>query len=253
MEKKICSKCKLEKDVCEFYRNPKNVLGYRNSCKLCTNENQKKYSKSNREKRNLTQKIWRENNVEKVKEYRKKYYDEDPEKYKLISKNYRDNHPEMVKTQNKKYYHNNPDFNKKRALEWLSKNYDYRIEYMKNWRNNNKEKIKIYKNSRYNNDVIYKLIHNVRTRINSFLTTKNVKKHNTTFNIIGCTPDFLKEHLEKQFVDGMTWENRFKWHIDHIIPLSYAKTEDEIYKLCHYTNLQPLWAEENLKKSNKVL
>lgn len=69
----------------------------------------------------------------------------------------------------------------------------------------------------------------------------------------GCSPEFLKEHLERQFVEGMTWENRNEWHIDHIIPLSSAKTEDELYELCHYTNLQPLWAEDNLKKSNKVL
>lgn len=51
----------------------------------------------------------------------------------------------------------------------------------------------------------------------------------------------------------MTWENRNEWHIDHITPLSSAKTEEELYKLCHYTNLQPLWAEENLKKGNKII
>ena len=62
-----------------------------------------------------------------------------------------------------------------------------------------------------------------------------------------------KEHLENQFKEGMTWHNRSEWHIDHIVPLSSANNEEELYKLCHYTNLQPLWAEENLKKSNKIL
>ena len=70
---------------------------------------------------------------------------------------------------------------------------------------------------------------------------------------MGCSPLQLKEHLEKQFTNGMCWENRSKWHIDHIIPLSSAKTEDELYNLCHYTNLQPLWAVDNLKKSNRIL
>jgi hypothetical protein len=80
------------------------------------------------------------------------------------------------------------------------------------------------------------------------------KKDRKTFDIIGCTPQFLKEHLENQFVGDMNWNNHglFGWHIDHIIPLSSAKTEEELYKLCHYSNLQPLWAEDNLKKSNKI-
>jgi hypothetical protein len=93
----------------------------------------------------------------------------------------------------------------------------------------------------------------MRCRLVKYLTILNITKTNKTFEIVGCTPEFLKEHLEKQFTDGMTWENRNKWHIDHIVPLSSAKTEDELYKLCHYTNLQPLWAEENMKKSNKII
>ena len=95
-------------------------------------------------------------------------------------------------------------------------------------------------------------MNDVRYRIWFYLKSNNITKKNKTFDIVGCSPEFLKEHLEKQFISGMTWENRNEWHIDHIIPLSSAKTEDELYKLCHYTNLQPLWAEDNLKKSNKI-
>jgi hypothetical protein len=93
----------------------------------------------------------------------------------------------------------------------------------------------------------------VRGRVNKFLKSKNITKTNKTFDIVGCTPEFLKEHLEQQFTEGMSWDNQGKWHIDHIIPLSSAKTEEEIYKLCHYTNLQPLWAEDNLNKGCKIL
>jgi hypothetical protein len=81
----------------------------------------------------------------------------------------------------------------------------------------------------------------------------DIIKRNKTFDIVGCTPQELKEHLESQFKDGMSWENRNEWHIDHIIPLCSATTEDELYKLCHYTNLQPLWATENIKKGGKIL
>jgi hypothetical protein len=58
---------------------------------------------------------------------------------------------------------------------------------------------------------------------------------------------------EEKFTEGMSWDNKNEWHIDHIIPLSSAQTEEELYKLCHYTNLQPLWAEDNLRKSNKIV
>ena len=82
---------------------------------------------------------------------------------------------------------------------------------------------------------------------------ESLTKKNKTFDIVGCSPLQLREYIEKQFVNGMNWENRSSWHIDHIIPLSSANNEEELYKLFHYTNLQPLWAEDNMKKINKIL
>ncbi len=70
---------------------------------------------------------------------------------------------------------------------------------------------------------------------------------------LGCSLEYLKNHLESKFQPGMTWENQGKWHMDHIIPLSSTKIEKDLYKLCHYTNLQPLWAVDNLKKGKKIL
>ena len=84
---------------------------------------------------------------------------------------------------------------------------------------------------------------------------KSIIKNKTYTDVIGCSPEFLKEHLEKQFTVEMSWDNHglYGWHIDHITPLSSAKTEDDVHKLCHYTNLQPLWCNENYKKGTKVL
>ena len=104
----------------------------------------------------------------------------------------------------------------------------------------------------YQKNILYRIGKMVRSRIYNYVNKNNNKTYKT-FDIVGCSPEFVKEHLEKQFIEGMTWENQGKWHIDHIIPLSSAKTEEEVYKLCHYTNLQPLWAEDNLRKSNKIL
>jgi hypothetical protein len=92
-------------------------------------------------------------------------------------------------------------------------------------------------------------------RLHHFLKTKNLRKNNTTFSIIGCSPEELKKYIENLFTENMTWDNHglFGWHIDHKIPLSSATTEEEIYKLCHYTNLQPLWSKDNLSKGKRIL
>lgn len=140
---------------------------------------------------------------------------------------------------------------------WREKNKESIRERIKKWEVKNYRRIRDRKNKRARErrkeDPVYHLINKVRCRLRKYLITLSITKKNRTFDIIGCTPEFLKEYLEKQFRDGMNWENRGEWHIDHIIPLSSATSEEELYKLCHYTNLQPLWAEENLRKGNKIL
>ncbi len=157
---------------------------------------------------------------------------------KLCVKNYemtqRVNNPTLMSEKLKKFYKNNPEKRKEYRQNYKSRKHEQRKE-------------------RRNSDPVFNLVNRVRCRIWKFLTLSNITKKNKTFEIVGCTPEFLKEYLEKQFKDGMSWENRHLFHIDHIIPLSSAKTEKEIYKLCHYTNLQPLWVDENLKKSNKIV
>ena len=116
-----------------------------------------------------------------------------------------------------------------------------------------KEYQKKYKSSRRQNDIIFKLSGNLSSRVRQFLLIRNITKKNTTFEIVGCTPQELKIHLEEKFIKDMSWDNQGKWHIDHIIPLSSAKTEEDLYKLCHFTNLQPMWAIDNIKKGSKII
>ena len=106
--------------------------------------------------------------------------------------------------------------------------------------------------TRFNGDIKYRLIQNLRSRLYMFTKESVIKKTKKFNDYIGCTGEELKNYLEKQFQIGMSWDNYGKWHIDHIIPLSSFKTEEELYKLCHYTNLQPLWASENIAKHNKI-
>ena len=141
--------------------------------------------------------------------------------------------------------------NKEKRKEYEIKNKEKIKSRTKKYRINNKEKYNEYHRNRKLNNPIHKLSHDVRRRLGKYLKTTSITKNKKTFDIIGCSPPELKEHLEKQFVDGMSWDNRNEWHIDHIIPLSSANTEEEIYKLAHYSNLQPLWAEDNLKKGDR--
>jgi hypothetical protein len=158
----------------------------------------------------------------------KKYKTKNKEKVLLSYANYRDNNKEKMKVARNEYILKNKDKIKK-----------YRT---------------YYSDKRRKESNLVRISENIRRRINIFLKTKNIKKTSKTFEVLGCTPQFLKQYLEQKFLDGMSWDNYgyYGWHIDHIIPISHAKNEDEIYKLCHYTNLQPLWAKDNLTKNNKL-
>lgn len=148
----------------------------------------------------------------------------------------------------------NQDSKKKYDKEYQIKNFEKEKQRKKLYYQNNKEKVNKYWRERKKIDPLLRLTLNMRSRMKIFLKLNTIKKKNLFIEIIGCSPEFLKEHIEKQFSDGMSWELMGKFiHIDHIIPLSSAKTEEEVYKLCYYTNLQPLWAEDNLKKGNKII
>lgn len=101
-------------------------------------------------------------------------------------------------------------------------------------------------------DPIYKLKSVLRSRIIVCLVQRKYKKSVTTEKLIGTTLNEVKIYLEKKFKSGMDWSNHGLWHIDHIVPLATAKTEEEVIKLFHFTNLQPLWAIDNLKKGSKT-
>ena len=107
-----------------------------------------------------------------------------------------------------------------------------------------------YRKARSKKDPKFKLLSNMRKKICKILKSKN----KSTIELIGCSPGELKKYLESKFKPGMTWENYGVkgWHVDHRIPLVSAKTRAELEKLCHYTNLQPLWARENLSKNGKM-
>jgi len=111
-----------------------------------------------------------------------------------------------------------------------------------------------YQKKRYASDPGFRMKCLLRTRIWKVLKEQNATKMNKFDEYIGCTLDELKKYIELKFLPNMNWQNYGKWHIDHITPCaSFDLSKIEEQKRCfHYTNLQPLWAEDNLSKSNKL-
>ena len=130
-------------------------------------------------------------------------------------------------------------------------------KYQKEWRMRNLEKRqkqqREYNGNKRITDPIFLAKSRFRGRLRKMLERKKFTRKSRTAQIIGCSWEDLRKHIESQFVDGMTWENRNLWHIDHIIPMASAKTIEELEKLCHYTNLQPLWAKDNMSKGAKLV
>ena len=133
---------------------------------------------------------------------------------------------------------------------------EYNKEYIKEYRKNNKVKLNLkskeYMKNRKKTDSLFKMRCNLGTRTFKFFKYKKWNKGKSTEQLIGCDYESAHKHLERQFTKGMNWSNQGEWHIDHIIPLASANTKEELIKLCHYTNLQPLWAEDNLKKGATI-
>lgn len=109
-----------------------------------------------------------------------------------------------------------------------------------------------YHVQRYASDPLFALHHKMRSLISSSLRVQGHVKRDRTIAVLGCDMEGLKAHIERQFVRGMSWKNRAKWHIDHIVPISSAATEAEVIALNHFTNLRPVWRRVNLAKSNAV-
>ncbi len=207
IKEKTCKSCCITKLVNEFSIRKDSKDGYRNDCKICNSNRTKKYYENNKEIINIKTKIWQSKNKSKVKK--------NMDLFKLKNPNYK-------------------------------KNYDLV----------NRKKINERNKNRRNNDIHFKVKENIRTLIKNSLTYKGIKKNQKSIEILGCSHDEFRIHLESRFIEWMNWDNygnpkdgileiNKTWDIDHIIPTTTAKTEEELIKLNHFTNLQPLCSYYN--------
>jgi len=233
METKKCKKCNSEKKLCEFRTRKDNKSGYGNNCKECEQKVNKEYRKFNKDKIKERNKKF----LETHKDYFKKHYEKNKKEILIKQKNNYKNIRDKKLNYDKKYRVANKTKIAERQKEWYDKNKETIIK--KNIYNAKKRK---------ENDKLYKLKISIKTNIYNSLKRKNYKKNSRTHQILGCSFEEFKNHIESKFEPWMNWDNyglyngelNYGWDIDHITPNSKAKTEEELLALNHYTNLQPL-------------
>lgn len=167
---------------------------------------------------------------------------------KAYDKAYRKANIDKRKAHQKTYYEANP--NKAKAKAWREAN----IDKTKTYYEANRDKLNARHNKLIKTNIQYKLSYGLRNRLRHAL--QGNFKNGSAVTDLGCSISELKTHLESKFQPGMNWDNwSFEgWHIDHIKPLAFFDLTDrkQLLLACHYTNLQPLWATDNLSKGDRT-
>jgi len=224
---KKCRICQQEKPLIDFSPDGSSKDKYRNDCKKCNCDARKKWQRENLDKVLEKNRKWRANNKEHVIKYRETNLEKTREQARVRYKT--NENVRLKRIQSAKKYRDNP-LNKPIIRATQKKLRD-----------------------KYSKNPIWKLKYNMRRRL--LFVLNGHRKSDTTKKLVGCSWEYLKEHLQSQFKDGMTWENYglHGWHVDHIKPCnSFDFSNPEEQSRCfHYTNLQPLWAKDNLSKGDK--
>lgn len=213
----------------------------------------KRYRDKHKEKIIEKVKLYKELNRDKVLESKRRYRKENKEKVKEMDRSYYERNKERVDTKRKEWQEKNKEKISKRTKECHKLKSKERVAYTKQWRLNNPGKRNETERNKKVNDPLYKLSGNIRKKISRAFKDKGYNKNSKSCEIIGCSYEQLKYHIESKWESWMNWDNygryngekKHGWDIDHIIPLATAKTEIDITKLNHYTNLQPLCSYVN--------
>lgn len=210
-----------------------------------------------KEERNAYMREWNKRNRDKKREQDRKYRESNREKIKVMHKEWRDKNREHLNEQARERYKGNPEAYNERNKRYKNSHKEQVQESNKRYREENKQKRTDYERTKRQTDPIYRFRTSFRCLISGYLRKHNYKGGKSVWEVVGCDFETFLEHIKSQFEDGMSLENYGHkgecWNIDHIIPISTAKTDDDLERLNHFTNLRPLWASENYKKSKKAL
>ena len=230
---KTCTKCRECKPATsEFFVKKLSKLTSR--CKLCLRADKKIEWHAKKEAVNANRRASRQENIDAVRA-------RDRDRYHTVKKFQKKQERKYCAEANRRYY---------------LANREAKLEYQKEYQQKNWEAVKLrgaaYNRERRAKDTVFSVGLRVRALISISLRAKGVCKSARTEKILGCTLNEFITHIEKQFAKGMSWENRDEWHLDHILPMSSAKSESDVIALNHHTNLRPLWAADNLRKRDTV-
>jgi hypothetical protein len=232
-------------------------------------EQSKAYYEKNKEQAKKSNKDWKQKNKERleeylaeykiknkeyIKEYHRAYRERNEEKLKEYHKNKRESNKELNKEQRKQRYAQNRDKIREQDRLYYQQNKERIKAQVKEYAKNNKDKINERTLKKLKTNKSFKLRCVLSTRIAKAIKDNNGKKSLKTQELLGCSVEHARLHIESLWLPGMSWDNYSLtgWHIDHIKPCaSFDLTDIEEQKRCfHYTNLQPLWAKENRAKSS---
>lgn len=276
MTTKICKICKFEKPIDTFRLMKHQTKFYRCPyCKNCEKEYKKIYDKQyyeknkdrikDRIKRYLEdnkdivkqrKKVYRTLNLEHIKQINKEYYEKNKKDILIKNKEYYEKNKNLISQRNKEYCENNKEKIKDYKAKWYQEN---KLEISKKQKEKSQSigyKIQINEHARKRKkeDSVYKLKCQVRSCICTSFKRKGMVKSKKTEQIVGIPLDDLYYYLLNTFEKnyGYKWDEKEEVHIDHIKPLKYAKTEEDVIRFCHYTNLQLLKSADNLDKKDKL-
>ena len=217
-------------------------------------EKRKAYNKARKEEQKEHNKTYREKNKKERNEYNKAYREKNKEKLKEKQKVYREANRERIKERNKAWCEKNKEKIKEKKKAWREANREETNKKNKVWREANRYYQNEYNKERRKTDPLFKLKSNLRDA--SRRAWKGQTKNATTEKLLGCSYNDFKDYITAQFVGNMSWDNYGDaWHVDHIIPLATVEDVSQtelISSLCHFSNLQPLFAEDNISKNDRL-
>ncbi len=244
---KICSKCKIEKELSEFHKKGNS---HRNDCKECRKAVGEKHRAENRERIN----------AQKMEHYYK-----NQEKCLNIRRDYVAKNKETINKNSKQYYIENADNRKQYAKIYRESHKDSNKEYQTNYRVNNRESIRKtqyqWEKNELENNPAYKIRKNLRGRVRNACGRMCVAKKTSGVHNLLKNDEMLMKHFENQWTPGMNWDNYGEgegyWNVDHHIPFAYFSDTQMLEKenqeiINHPINLRPMWAIDNLKKLDKL-